>query len=115
MPPVPDPSSSIAPSDRPVPGGRTTGLQVIAMHGWSGAGSHWRPWSDAFAARGWTWQSGERGYDAASPLTPRWQEVGRRVVIAHSMGPHLLPRDVLADAEAVVLLASFGRFLPPGA
>jgi pimeloyl-[acyl-carrier protein] methyl ester esterase len=36
------------------------------------------------------------------------------VVIAHSLGPHLLPAEVLATADAVVLLASFGRFIPPG-
>jgi pimeloyl-[acyl-carrier protein] methyl ester esterase len=88
---------------------------VIAMHGWSGEASHWNPWCDAFACRGWRWQSGERGYGAARALTPRWQDGGRRVVIAHSMGPHLLPAAVLADADAVVLLASFGRFVPPGA
>jgi pimeloyl-[acyl-carrier protein] methyl ester esterase len=35
-------------------------------------------------------------------------------VIAHSLGPHLLPPDVLARAEAVVLLASFARFVPEG-
>lgn len=85
------------------------------MHGWSGEASHWTPWCDAFAGRGWRWQSGERGYGAANALTPRWQDGGRRVVIAHSMGPHLLPAEVLADADAVVLLASFGRFVPPGA
>jgi pimeloyl-[acyl-carrier protein] methyl ester esterase len=36
------------------------------------------------------------------------------VVIGHSMGPHLLEPDVLAAADAVVLLAGFGRFVPPG-
>lgn len=84
------------------------------MHGWSGEASHWTPWSEAFATQGWSWQSGERGYGEASALSPHWQEQGRRVVIAHSMGPHLLASDVLAAAEVVVLLASFGRFVPPG-
>jgi pimeloyl-[acyl-carrier protein] methyl ester esterase len=36
------------------------------------------------------------------------------VVIAHSFGPHLLPTAVLEQATAVVLLASFGRFVPEG-
>jgi len=89
-------------------------LQVIAMHGWSGQASHWTPWCDAFAARGWSWQSGERGYGAASVVSPHWRDGGRRVVIAHSLGPHLVTGEVLAAAEAVVLLASFGRFVPPG-
>lgn len=84
------------------------------MHGWSGEASHWQPWCDAFANRGWSWQSGERGYGEASAVSPHWRDGGRRVVIAHSMGPHLVPGEVLAAADAVVLLASFGRFVPPG-
>jgi len=84
------------------------------MHGWSGEARHWEPWRSAFAASGWSWQSGERGYGDAEPHQPGWQDGGRRVVIAHSMGPHLLPAAVLAEADAVVLLASFGRFVPPG-
>jgi len=92
-------------------------LQVIAMHGWAGDGSQWQPWQEAFSARGWQWQSGERGYGERPPAQPSWQGGGRRVVIAHSMGAHLLNAlhpEVLASAEAVVLLASFGRFVPPG-
>ena len=38
----------------------------------------------------------------------------RRVVIAHSLGPHLIEPSVLAQATDVVLLASFGRFVPQG-
>ena len=30
------------------------------------------------------------------------------------MGIHLLPAEVLSEADAVVLLASFGRFIPEG-
>jgi len=89
-------------------------LQVIAMHGWSGEASQWEPWRQACDQRGWTWQSGERGYGGAAPLWPLWQPLGLRVVIAHSLGTHLLPAPVLAAAQAVVLLASFGRFVPAG-
>lgn len=84
------------------------------MHGWSGEARHWDPWRAAASPIGWSWQSGERGYGDAAPQQPGWREGGRRVVIAHSMGPHLLPEAVLAAADAVVLLASFGRFVPPG-
>ncbi|MFM7087674.1 MAG: alpha/beta fold hydrolase [Cyanobium sp.] len=90
-------------------------LQVIAMHGWSGVSQHWEPWRQAITALGWSWQSGERGYGGATPHQPDWQGHGRKVVIAHSLGPHLLPAGLLAQAEAVVLLASFGRFVPEGA
>jgi pimeloyl-[acyl-carrier protein] methyl ester esterase len=90
-------------------------LQVIAMHGWCGEACHWQPWQRQFAARHWHWQSGERGYGSAAAQLPAWHERGgRRVVIGHSLGPHLLPQQLWAQAEAVVLLASFGRFVPPG-
>lgn len=84
------------------------------MHGWASDGSQWHPFADAARARGWRWQSGERGYGGLPPVPPAWRDGGRRVVIAHSLGPHLLPAEVLAAADAVVLLASFGRFVPPG-
>lgn len=89
--------------------------QVIAMHGWAGDGRQWQPLATALAACGWRWHSGERGYGDQLPQPPRWREAGRKVVIAHSLGPHLLPAEVWAAADAVVLLASFGRFLPEGA
>ena len=41
-------------------------------------------------------------------------ESGLRVLISHSMGVHLLPPALLAEAERVVLLAGFGRFVPAG-
>jgi pimeloyl-[acyl-carrier protein] methyl ester esterase len=84
------------------------------MHGWAGAAGNWAPWQSATSARPTIWRCGERGYGGADPVAPRWEDAGRRVVLAHSLGPHLLAPEVLADAEAVVLLASFGRFVPPG-
>lgn len=85
------------------------------MHGWAGDSRAWHPWQEAAAQRGWSWQSGERGYGQLSPSTPHWPEPsGPRAVIVHSLGLHLLPAEVLAAAEAVVLLASFGRFVPAG-
>lgn len=91
-----------------------TPLELIAMHGWAGDGRGWEPWRQATAGRPWQWHCGERGYGGLPPLLPRWQGEGRRVLLGHSMGPHLLPPELLAEAEAVVLLASFGRFVPPG-
>jgi pimeloyl-[acyl-carrier protein] methyl ester esterase len=89
-------------------------LQLIAMHGWAGDGRSWEPWRRATAGRPWSWHCGERGYGGLPPESPRWQGEGRRVLIGHSLGPHLLPPEIVAEAEAVVLLASFGRFVPPG-
>ena len=90
-------------------------LQILTMHGWSSRADHWQPWLEAFAAKGWRCRCGERGYGQEPPAMPGWvQEEGLRVVVANSMGIHLLDEALLAAAEAVVLLASFGRFVPPG-
>lgn len=88
--------------------------QVIAMHGWAGSAAGWEPFRSAAADRGWHWRSGERGYGSAPAWLPGWEEEGPRLLITHSMGVHLLPPALLAAAERVVLLASFGRFVPPG-
>ena len=94
--------------------------QVIAMHGWSGDSRSWGPWGRHFQNHGWIWQSSERGYGSLEPRQLHWQDDPdpaarqRRVVIAHSLGPHLLASPLLAEATDVVLLASFSRFVPQG-
>jgi pimeloyl-[acyl-carrier protein] methyl ester esterase len=93
----------------------STGLSLLAMHGWCGDQRSWTPWLPLWQARGWQWICGERGYGQQPPRQPSWPESdGRKVLIAHSLGPHLLPAELLAQADAVVLLTSFGRFVPSG-
>jgi pimeloyl-[acyl-carrier protein] methyl ester esterase len=93
-------------------------LEVIAMHGWASDARCWEVWRPATEVLGWRWQTGERGYGKLAPQEPRWDTnaagAGHRVVIGHSLGPHLVPSEVLCLAEAVVLLASFATFVPPG-
>lgn len=91
-------------------------LQVIAMHGWAGDSRCWEPWIAATKELGWRWHRGERGYGELAPLAPAWPddlpEDALRVVIGHSLGPHLVAPDVLRQADGVVMLASFGAFVP---
>jgi pimeloyl-[acyl-carrier protein] methyl ester esterase len=93
-------------------------IAVVAMHGWAGDARCWRPWIEATAESGWHWECGERGYGEQAPFDPAWpSEQGpdtHLVVIAHSLGLHLVAPDVLRQARSVVLLASFGTFVPPG-
>ena len=89
-------------------------LQLLAMHGWSSQADHWQPWLEAFADKGWPCRCGERGYGPQPPVMPQWGQEGLRVLLASSMGIHLMDEALLASAEAVVLLASFGRFVPQG-
>ncbi len=92
--------------------------QLIAMHGWAGDGRAWQPWEAAAERRGGAWGGGERGYGPLTPRAPEWlpgqEGAGRRAVMVHSLGLHLLSAAVLQQADAVVLLASFGRFVPEG-
>ena len=90
-------------------------VQLIAMHGWGGDGGHWQAWPPAATSRGWGLQLGERGYGQRPAVLPPWPLHGRKGLICHSLGLHLVPPEVLAASEAVVLLASFGCFVPPGA
>lgn len=120
--PLPAPPASPAPTapravvgasgPNPVP---EPPVQLIAMHGWAGDGGHWQAWSPAATSRGWGLQLGERGYGQRPAVLPPWPSHGRKGLICHSLGLHLVPPEVLAASEAVVLLASFGCFVPPGA
>jgi pimeloyl-[acyl-carrier protein] methyl ester esterase len=93
-------------------------LEVIAMHGWAGDARCWEVWRTSTEPLGWRWQAGERGYGELAPRSVSWKAQGnspmRRLVIGHPLGPHLVQSDVLCRAEAIVLLASFGTFAPPG-
>ncbi len=88
--------------------------EIIAMHGWAGDGGHWQAWQQAATSRGWRLQVGERGYGQRMAQLPQWSSRGRKWLLCHSLGVHLVPPELLAASDAVVLLASFGRFVPPG-
>ncbi len=94
--------------------------EVIAMHGWGSDSSFWGQWENFFSKHHWEWQSGERGYGKLPLHIPSWQSLDKesnndqRVVIAHSLGPHLLNREIHANSTHLVLLASFSSFVPKG-
>ena len=94
--------------------------QVIAIHGWSGDSNTWQSWAQEFRQNQWRWKNFERGYGEIPPFTPIWDQLSdegphqRRVVIAHSLGLHLIKNEILEKATDVVLLCSFSRFIPIG-
>lgn len=90
---------------------------VIAMHGWGRDARTWESWRRATEPLGWRWQTGERGYGILPPQVPVWSaDAGKtpRLVITRSLGTHMLPAEVLQQADTVVLLASFATFAPQG-
>ena len=93
--------------------------EIIAMHGWAGDSNQWSNWIDFFKCYDWEWQTVERGYRDIRPHTPKWMNLSnqtglKRVAICHSLGSHLIDKDVLYLATHVVLINSFSKFIPSG-
>ena len=90
-------------------------MQILAMHGWAGHAGSWSHWRQRFEEEGATWTSADRGYRGSETVAPAWiTGPEHNVLIAHSLGLHLLPAPVLEQAHAVVLLGSFSSFVPHG-
>ena len=93
--------------------------EIIAMHGWAGDSHQWSNWKKIFKNCDWEWKTSERGYKDISPHTPQWNHNSnqlelKRVAICHSLGSHLIDKEVLYSATHVVLVNSFSRFIPTG-
>ncbi len=89
--------------------------QILAVHGWAGHAKQWTYWQHVMEQRQWPMQVVDRGYGNSAPTQPSWiDQAGPRVVIAHSLGLHLLPSPLLQKATAVVLLGCFTTFVPEG-
>tara|TARA_Y100001968_G_scaffold229390_1_gene212182 strand:+ start:180 stop:908 length:729 start_codon:yes stop_codon:yes gene_type:complete len=93
--------------------------EIIAMHGWAGDSNQWSNWIELFTCCNWKWQTAERGYKNISSHTPKWDHSSiqtklKRVAICHSLGSHLIDKQVLNSATHVVLINGFSRFIPSG-
>jgi len=88
--------------------------QLLAAHGWGSDHRCWDGFAPACAERRWDLGRFDRGYGRFPAASPGWDGQGRRALVVNSLGLHLVPAAVLARADAVVLLASFARFVPPG-
>ncbi|KGG20417.1 Biotin synthesis protein bioK [Prochlorococcus marinus str. SS51] len=88
------------------------------MHGWCSDSSYWNNWHNHFKSKGWLWRNAERGYGHIETYEPSWQESSlyghssKKILFCHSLGLHLISRQVLEKASEIVLLNSFSRFIP---
>ena len=85
------------------------------MHGWGSDQRNWDAFEPECQQRGWPLQRLDRGYGRFPEQSASWLPQGRRALLVSSLGSQLVPSELLQQAEAVVLLASFGRFVPKGA
>ena len=85
------------------------------MHGWGSDQRNWDAFEPECQQRGWPLQRLDRGYGRFPKQSASWLPQGRRALLVSSLGSQLVPGELLQQAEAVVLLASFGRFVPKGA
>ena len=92
--------------------------QIIAMHGWGGDHQIWEPWEKYFKLHGWIWQNAERGYGENKPNQPNWinsskqNSRNQQVLICHSLGAHLIKKQILTTSTDIVLINSFSNFIP---
>ena len=90
------------------------------MHGWCSDSNHWKCWADAFQQHGWYWTNAERGYTNKKAFEPKWTEgtnkqtSSKKALICHSLGIHLISKELIKEATHIVLINSFGRFIPIG-
>jgi pimeloyl-ACP methyl ester carboxylesterase len=85
---------------------------VYAQHGWACDSSPWETWHQ-YLPEDWVFETAERGYFGTTPKhTPMWplDPNARRVVVAHSLGLHLVAPEILRMADALVIISGFKRF-----
>ena len=90
--------------------------QVITQHGWGLDQSFWNNYKIEFQKNRWHWQDNERGYFSKNTKQSKWikNKFSHQIkmVLCHSLGFHLMQRDLFDEASHIVLINSFNNFLP---
>lgn len=81
--------------------------EIVLQHGWGFDATSWSKWMPALTSRARV-ILGERGYFGARKVSPTFStEAEHKIVIAHSYGAHLVPKETLQQADTLILIASF--------
>ena len=90
--------------------------QVITQHGWGLDKSFWDSYKIGFQKNQWYWQDNERGYFSKDVNQSKWIKNklnnGLKMILCHSLGSHLIQRNLLDEASHVIFINSFNNFLP---
>ena len=90
--------------------------QIITQHGWGLDKSFWDSYKIEFQKKQWHWQDNERGYFSKKINQSKWIKNNSiaqiKMIICHSLGFHLIKRDLFDEASHIVFINSFNNFLP---
>lgn len=89
-------------------------IEIILQHGWAFDKTCWRGWMPHLRENqecDITIQTPDRGYfGEATKVEPFQHKDSVKVVVAHSLGLHLLPTEILKSCDLLVLASSFSKF-----
>jgi pimeloyl-[acyl-carrier protein] methyl ester esterase len=89
-------------------------IELILQHGWGFDKSCWRGWMPHLRENQdceINIQTPDRGYFGPSTQVNPFSEANSvKVVVAHSLGLHLVPVEILQSADLLVLAATFSHF-----
>jgi len=88
--------------------------QIISQHGWGLDQSIWNNLKEEFIKENWIWQNNDRGYYSDSCFKVKWikNDSNKKVALCHSLGIHLIEKEILEEASHIVLINSFFNFIP---
>jgi len=90
--------------------------QIISQHGWGLDQSVWKNLKKEFIRQNWIWQDNDRGYYSDTPIKVKWvkddSDKNKKVALCHSLGIHLIGKEILKEASHIILINSFYNFVP---
>ena len=90
--------------------------QIISQHGWGLDQSIWDKLKEEFIRQNWAWQDNDRGYYSDSCVKVKWikndSDKNKKVALCHSLGIHLIGKEILKEASHIILINSFLNFIP---
>ena len=90
--------------------------QIISQHGWGLDQSLWNKLKEDLIRQNWIWQDNDRGYYSDFCVKVKWiknnSNKNKKVALCHSLGIHLIGKEILKEASHIVLINSFLNFIP---
>ena len=90
--------------------------QIISQHGWGLDQSLWNKLKEDLIRQNWIWQDNDRGYYSDFCVKFKWiktdSDKNKKVALCHSLGIHLIGKEILKEASHIILINSFFNFIP---